>query len=167
MPLSNHRMVDSPLGRIRISYGGWPQVIVAVQSPQMPPVTVLPDRDVGALSIDRQVIPCTTARRSNWNPRRGARTRTAVVGDRAYELRPTGVRRAQLRRNGELLAEARGTWSAYGPLRTIPGLDARLSWAGWADATDVAIGQSMVLAFGAGAPGMLASFVGFCLDLLG
>ncbi|MEV5878975.1 hypothetical protein AB0L75_33095 [Streptomyces sp. NPDC052101] len=158
--LSNHRTVDSPLGPIRISYSNWPGVIVAVQSPQMPTVTVVPDRDIGAMSIDKQVIPCETAGRGGWNLRRKARTRTALVGDRAYELRPTGLRRAQLRRGGELLAEARGNWLSYSPFRAFPGLDARMTWAGWADATDVAIGQSMVVAYGAGAPGAITSLLG-------
>jgi hypothetical protein len=70
------------------------------------------------MSINKQVIPCRSADRGGWYPRRKARTRTALVGDRAYELRPTGLRRAQLRRNGELLAEARGTWRSYNPFRS-------------------------------------------------
>lgn len=164
VPLSNHLTADSPLGPIRISYSNWPGVIVAVQSPQMPPVTVVPDRDIGALAINKQVIPCRSADRSSWFPRRKARTRTALMGDRSYELRPTGLRRAQLRRNGELLAEARGTWRSYNPFRSIPGLDARLTWAAWADPTDVAIGQSMVVAYGAGAPGAIAGILGSLLD---
>ncbi|MBP2052747.1 hypothetical protein J2Z21_005734 [Streptomyces griseochromogenes] len=158
--LSNHRTVDSPLGPIRISYSNWPGVIVAVQSPQMPIVTVLPDRDIGAMAINKQAIPCEKADRNGWNPSRKAQTRTALVGDRAYELRPTGLRRAQLSRNGEILANAWGSWLAYSPFRAFPGLGARLSWAGWADATDVAIGQSMVVAYGAGAPGAIAAFLG-------
>ncbi|MCD9874745.1 hypothetical protein [Streptomyces guryensis] len=162
--LSNHRTAHSPLGLIRITYSNWPGVIVAVQSPQMPPVMVLPDRDVGAMSINKQVIPCRSADRGGWYPRRKARTRTALVGDRAYELMPTGLRRAQLRRNGELLAEACGTWRSYNPFRSVPGLDARLTWAGWADPTDVAIGQSMVIAYGAGAPGAIAGILGSLLD---
>ncbi|MER6736329.1 hypothetical protein [Streptomyces puniciscabiei] len=161
--LSNHRMVDSPLGPIRISYDNWPAAIVAVQAPRMPPVMVRPDREYGSMSIGKQVIPCEKPDRSGWDVRRRVRTRTALVANRAYELRPTGLRRAQLRRDGELLAEARGSWLDHSPFRGIPGLGARLSWAGWADATDVAIGQSMVVAYGAGAPGAIATVLGIPL----
>ncbi|MEU2712088.1 hypothetical protein [Streptomyces sp. NPDC007205] len=164
--LSNHRTADSPLGSVRISYSDGPGAIVAVQVPHTPIVTVIPDRQIGTMSMDERVIPCTTPRRSRWDPRRTARTRTALVGDRAYELRPTGLRRAQLRRNGELIAEACGTLAAYSPFRTIPGLDAGLAWSGRVDTTDVAIGQSMVIAYGAGAPGGIASFLAIWLDWL-
>lgn len=42
--------MDSPLGPIRISGSNWPGATVAVQPPQMPVVTVLPDRDIGAIA---------------------------------------------------------------------------------------------------------------------
>ncbi|WP_030939717.1 hypothetical protein [Streptomyces sp. NRRL S-646] len=86
------------------------------------------------------------------------------MGDRTYELRPTGLRRTQLRRNGELLAEALGTWGSCNPFRSIPGPDAGLTWAGWADPADVAIGQSMVVAYGADAPSAIAGIPGSFLD---
>jgi hypothetical protein len=162
--LSNHRTTDSPLGAIRISYSNGPGVIVAVQAPHMPPVTVVPGRDVGAMSMNKQVIPSPATTRSRWSPRRKARTRTALVGDRVYELRPVGLRRAQLRRDGAIIAQAHGTWSSYNPFREIPGLDARLTWSERVDATDVAIGQSMVVAYGAGAPGGIAALFGIWVN---
>jgi hypothetical protein len=116
------------------------------------------------MSINKQVIPCNRADRNSRHPGRKAQTRTALVGDRTYELRPTGLCRARLFRDGELLAEARDSWLDYSPFREIPGLGARLSWAGWADATDVAIGQSMVVAYGAGAPGAIARILGVWLS---
>ncbi|MFF5018624.1 hypothetical protein [Streptomyces sp. NPDC001165] len=82
-----------------------------------------------------------------------------MVGERTYELRPTSLRRARLLRNGTPIAEARGTLRSYASLRDIPGIDARLTWSHGLDPTDVAIGQAMVVAFGAGAPGALATFI--------
>ncbi|GAA1983760.1 hypothetical protein [Kitasatospora viridis] len=161
--LSNHRTAQTPVGPIRISASDWPGVIVAVQVPQMPIVTVLPDRELGAMSIEKQPIPCPAPRR-RLDPRRAARTRTALFAGRAYELRHTGLCTAQLRRDGAVIAEARGSLADYGPFRTNPGLDATLSWSPWVDPTDVAIGQSMVVAYGAGAPGGFASLIGFWLD---
>ncbi|WP_280692761.1 hypothetical protein [Kitasatospora sp. GAS204B] len=159
--LSKHRMVDSPFGPIRISHDSWPSVIALVQGEGMPAVTVLPDRDHGAMSVDGRRV--TTSRRTDrrWDPRRAARTRNALVGGRGYELRPTGLCRARLLRDGTPIAEARGTLLSYSPFQQIPGIDARLTWSHGVDPTDVAIGQAMVVAFGAGAPGALTTLA-FC-----
>ncbi|GHE15430.1 hypothetical protein [Streptomyces alanosinicus] len=166
--LSQHRTADSPFGPIRISYNpGLLTVIALVQGPGMPSVTVVPGRDRGAMSINGQVIPTRRGNDGRWALRRRTRTRTALLGERTYELRPTSLRRARLLRNGTHIAEARGTLRSYASLRDIPGLDARLSWSHGLDPTDVAIGQSMVLAFGAGAPGALSSLASFCLDVFG
>ncbi len=62
-------------------------------------------------------------------------------------------------RDGLRIAEAHGTLAAYSPWRTIPGVDARLTWHGGVDQTDVAIGQAMVIGFGAGAPGVILTLV--------
>ncbi|GGU93046.1 hypothetical protein GCM10010260_29830 [Streptomyces filipinensis] len=164
--LSQDRTADSPFGPIRISYNSGLTVIALVQGPGMPPVTVVPGRDRGTLSINQQVIPTRRGDDSRWALRRRTRTRTALVGDRSYELRPIGLCRARLLRNGTPIAEARGTLRSYACLRDIPGIDARLTWSHGLDPTDVAIGQAMVFAFGAGAPGALGSIVSFCLDVI-
>ncbi|MER5549848.1 hypothetical protein [Streptomyces sp. NPDC002589] len=162
--LSQHRTADSPFGPIRISFNpGLLTVIALVQGPGMPPVTVVPGRDIGAISINRQVIPTRRGSDGSWALRRRTRTRTALMGDRSYELRPTGLRRARLLRNGTPIAEARGTLRSYVSLRDIPGLDARLTWSHGVDPTDVAIGHAMVFAFGAGAPGALVSLASIWL----
>ena len=163
--LTKHRTADSPFGPIRISHDRWPSVIALVQGPGMPTVTVLPDRDLGGMSVDGRRVPLKRGSRG-WDPRRMARTRSALVGDRGYELRPTGLRRGQLLRDGRLIADTHGTLVSYSPFREIPGIDARLTWYPSADPTDVAIGQAMVVAFGAGAPGALASLTLFWLDWL-
>lgn len=165
--LSQHRTADSPFGLIRISYDRWPAVIALVQGPGMPPVTVRPGREHGHIKVDGQVVPTRRGSDSRWALRRRTRTRTAVVGARTYELRPTSLCRARLLRNGTPIAEAHGTLGAYGPLRSIPGIDARLTWSHGLDPHDVAIGQAMVVAFGAGAPGALTSLVSFWLDVIG
>ncbi|GHI04313.1 hypothetical protein AQI88_26105 [Streptomyces cellostaticus] len=155
--LSQHRTADSPFGPVRISYNPGPAVIALVQGPGMPPVTVVPGRDHGQIKVDGQVIPMRRGNGNRWALRRRSRTRTAVVRERTYELRPTSLRQARLLRNGTPIAEAHGTLRSYASLRDIPGIDARLTWSHGLDPTDVAIGQAMVLAFGAGAPGALAS----------
>ncbi|WP_030247005.1 hypothetical protein [Streptomyces sp. NRRL S-350] len=157
MPKLQQRLMDGPFGPIRISHDRWPSVIAHVQGAGMPTVTVVPDRDHGAMNINGHPVPTSRARN---------RTRTAVVGDRTYELRPTSLRRAELRRNGTLIAHARGTFRSYGPGNGIPGLDARVNWSQGIDPTDVAVGQGMVLAFGAGAPGAFLRTVFFWVDNL-
>ncbi|WP_188303250.1 hypothetical protein [Streptomyces sp. CBMA123] len=122
----------------------------------MPTVTVVPDRDHGAMNIGGHNVPMS----------RKSRTRTAVVGDRTYELRSTSLRRAELRRNGVLIAHARGTYRSYAPGRSIPGLDAKVTWSHGIDPTDVAVGQSMVIGFGAGAPGVVLRTIFFWYDNL-
>ncbi|MFJ9866804.1 hypothetical protein [Streptomyces sp. NPDC101165] len=164
--LSQHRTADSPFGPIRISYNRGPAAIALVQGPGMPPVMVLPDREHGQIKVDGQVIPTRRGNGSRWALRRRSRTRTAVMDERTYELRPTSLRRARLLRNGTPIAEAQGTLRSYASLRDIPGIDARLTWSHGLDPTDVAIGQAMVFAFGAGAPGALASLLSFWLDLI-
>ncbi|MFI2202739.1 hypothetical protein ACH47Z_18545 [Streptomyces sp. NPDC020192] len=163
--LSQHRTADSPFGPIRISFNRGPAVIALVQGPGMPPVTVVPGRDHGQIKVDGQVIPTRRGNGKRWALRRRSHTRTAVVGERTYELRPTGLCRARLLRNGAPIAEAHGTLSAYLSLRGIPGIDAQLTWSHGLDPTDVAIGQAMVFAFGAGAPGALATIVSSLLDI--
>ncbi|WP_280725939.1 hypothetical protein [Kitasatospora sp. MAA4] len=165
--LSHHFVADSPFGPVRISHDGWPSVIALVQGPGMPNVTVRPGRDDGGLSINRQTVSTDRSAARRWDPRRSARTRTARVGDRGYELRPTGLRRARLLRDGTPIAEARGTLRSYSPFRDIPGSDARLSWTPGVDPTDVAMGQALVVAFGAGAPGALTALTFFWLDWIG
>ncbi|MGW2814084.1 hypothetical protein [Streptomyces sp. NPDC001415] len=161
--LSQHRTADSPFGPIRISYNPGPAVVALIQGPGMPPVTVVPGRDHGQIKLNGHVIPTRRRNTNRWALRRRSRTRTAVVGGRTYELRPVSLRQARLLRNGTLVAEARGTLRSYASLRDIPGIDARLTWSHGLDPTDVAIGQAMVVAFGAGAPGALASIVSFWL----
>ncbi|OLZ65387.1 hypothetical protein AV521_32450 [Streptomyces sp. IMTB 2501] len=164
--LSQHRTADSPFGPIRISYDRWPSVIALVQGPGMPRVQVRPDRVHGRIKVDGQMILTRRGNDSRWALRRRTRTRTAMVGERTYELRPTSLRRARLLRNGTPIAEAHGTLRSYVSLRGIPGIDARLNWSQGLDPYDVAIGQAMVVAFGAGAPGALTSLVSFSLDLI-
>ncbi|MET8625985.1 hypothetical protein ABZW30_19895 [Kitasatospora sp. NPDC004669] len=164
--LSQQQVVDGPFGPIQINYDRWPSVIARVHGTGIPAVTVVPDRDHGAMNINGQNVP-TRRNSSGWDPRRKSRTRTALVADRSYELRPTALRRAELRRNGVLIAHAHGTLRSYSPGRTIPGLDARVTWSQGVDPTDVAIGQAMVVGFGAGAPGALLRSLLFWADNLG
>jgi hypothetical protein len=159
--LSQHRMVESPHGRLRISHDRWPSVVALVDGPGIPAVTVLPGR---GMSVNGQRMPARQGTRRGWDPRRKARVCTVLAGDRGYELRRTGLLRARLLRGGVLIATARGRLAGYSPLRNIPGIDARLSWSDGVDPTDVAIGQAMVVAFGAGAPGALARLVFFWLE---
>ncbi|MQS15591.1 hypothetical protein F7Q99_25795 [Streptomyces kaniharaensis] len=164
--LSQQRVADSPFGPIRIDYDRWPSVVARVHGAGIPAVTMLPGRDHGRLTINGFQVPTNRAS-TGWDPRRKARTRTALVGDRGYELRPTALCRAELRRNGQVIAQARGSLRSYSPFRTIPGLDARVTWSHGVDATDVAVGQAMVVAFGAGAPGALQSIFLFWADAVG
>ncbi|AUY49889.1 hypothetical protein [Streptomyces sp. CB01881] len=157
MPKLQQRVVDGPFGPMQISHDRRPSVVARVQGAGMPTVTVVPDRDHGAMNINGHNIP--TSRTRN-------RTRTAVVGDRSYELRPLSLRRAELRRNGTLIAHARGSFRSYAPGSTIPGLDAGITWSQGIDPTDVAIGQAMILGFGAGAPGVILRTVFFWVDNL-
>ncbi|WP_280664392.1 MULTISPECIES: hypothetical protein [unclassified Kitasatospora] len=160
-------MADSPFGPIRISHDSWPSVIALVQGEGMPAVTVRPGRDNGGgMSVNGRRVTTSHRTGRRWDPRRAARTRTALVGDRGYELRPTGVCRSQILRNGTPVAEARGTLLSYSPFHEIPGIDARLTWSPGVDPTDVAIGQAMVVAFGAGAPGALTTLAFFWLDFI-
>ncbi|MFD8787413.1 hypothetical protein [Kitasatospora sp. NPDC059599] len=156
MPKLQQRVIDGPFGPIQLSHDRWPSVVARIQGAGMPTVTVVPDRDHGALNINGHTIP--TSRKS--------RTRNAVLGDRTYELRSTGLRRAELRRNGTLIAHAHGSFRSYAPGRTIPGLDARITWSQGIDPTDVAVGQAMVVGFGAGAPGAVLRTVLFWVDNL-
>ncbi|MFG3223428.1 hypothetical protein ACGF07_01425 [Kitasatospora sp. NPDC048194] len=157
MPKLRQRVVNGPFGPIRISHDRRPSVIARVQGAGMPTVTVVPDREHGAMNINGQNVPMSRTRN---------RTRTAVVGDRSYELRATSLRRAELRRNGALIAHARGSFRSYSPGNTIPGLDARITWSQGVDPTDVAVGQAMVIGFGAGAPGAVLRTVFFWVDNL-
>lgn len=161
--LTRHRAIDSPFGQLRISYDSWPSVIAVLDGPNVPTVKTLPGRDLGGMTFDGRPVPLQRAGRA-WSMTRASRTRTALVGDRGYELRPTGLRRARLLRDGRPIADASGTLRSYSPFREIPGLDARLRWQPGVDPTDVAIGQAMVVAFGAGAPGALANVFLFWLD---
>ncbi|MFF4813425.1 hypothetical protein ACFY2K_02460 [Kitasatospora sp. NPDC001309] len=122
----------------------------------MPTVTVVPDRDHGAINVNGHNVPTT----------RKSRTRTAVLGDRTYELRATSLRKAELRRNGAVIAHAQGSFRSYAPGSSIPGLHAEVTWSQAIDPTDVAVGQAMVLAFGAGAPGIVLRTVFFWTDNL-
>ncbi|MFF2080350.1 hypothetical protein ACFVXG_37025 [Kitasatospora sp. NPDC058162] len=157
MPKLQQRVIDGPFGPIQISHDRWPSVIARVEVSGIPTVTVVPDRDHGAMNMGGHTIP--TSRTRN-------RTRTAVVGDRTYELRPRGLRRAELRRNGTLIAHARGSFRSYAPGNTIPGLNAKVTWSQGIDPTDVAVAQAMVLAFGAGAPGIILRTIFFWYDNL-
>jgi hypothetical protein len=159
--LSRHRTAASPFGPVRISHDRWPSVIVHVEGPGMPAVTVLPGR---GLSVDGRRVPARQGVGSGWDLRRKARACTARVGDRDYLLRPTGLFRARLLRDGTPIAGVRGGLRSYSPVRTLPGIDARLDWAPGVDPTDVAVGQAMVVAFGAGAPGALARLFLFWLE---
>ncbi len=156
------RVIDGPFGPIQISHDRWPSVVARVHGTGMPTVTVVPNRDHGAMNVNGQNIPMSSG--GGWGARRKSRTRTARVGDRTYELKPTSMRKAELRRNGVLIANAHGTLRSYAPGRGIPGLDARVKWTQAIDPTDVAIGQAMVLAFGAGAPGALSRTLLFWID---
>ncbi|MEU8923836.1 hypothetical protein AB0D10_23310 [Kitasatospora sp. NPDC048545] len=156
MPKLQQRVIDGPFGPIQLSHDRWPSVVARIQGAGMPTVTVVPGRDHGALNINGHSIP--TSRKS--------RTRKAVLGDRTYELRSTGLRRAELRRNGTLIAHAHGSFRSYAPGSTIPGLDARITWSQGIDPTDVAVGQAMVVGFGAGAPGAVLRTVLFWVDNL-
>lgn len=127
----------------------------------MPAVTVLPSR---GLSVNGERVPTEQGVGRWWDPRRKARTCTVRVGDRGYELRPTGLFRARLLRDGTPIAGAYGGLRSYSPVRTHPGIDARLNWSPGVDPTDVAVGQAMVIAFGAGAPGALARVLLFWLE---
>lgn len=123
--LSKHHMAASPFGPIRVSYDGGPSVIALVQGPGIPPVTVLPG---GGMSVDGQRVPMRKGAGRGWDPRRVARTSTVLVGDRSYELRPTRLFQSRLLRNGTLIAEAHGTLRSYSPFRSIPDIDAILTW---------------------------------------
>ncbi|MFI6844777.1 hypothetical protein OG535_24655 [Kitasatospora sp. NBC_00085] len=162
--LSQQRVADGPFGPIQINYDRWPSVVARVHGVGIPAVTVVPDRDHGSMNVNGHHVPTNRNSRGGWDPRRRSRTRTALLGDRSYELRPTALRRAELRRNGVLIAHARGTLRSYSPGRSIPGLDARVTWSQGVDPTDVAIGQAMVFGFGAGAPGALLGILLFWVD---
>ena len=159
--LSQHRMADSPHGPIRISHDRWPSVIAFVDGPGIPAVTVQPRH---GLNINGQRLHTRQGTGNGWDPRRNARTCTVVVGDRRYELRPTGLLRARLLRDGMLIAKARRSVRSYSPFRGIPGVDAQLTWSPGVDPTDVAIGQALVVAYGGGAPGALARLAFFWLE---
>ncbi|MGW2250161.1 hypothetical protein ACWCXH_08170 [Kitasatospora sp. NPDC001660] len=161
--LSQQRVVGSPFGPVQISHDRWPSVIARVSGAGIPAVTALPDRDRGGLTINGQHVPTALGTRG-WDPRRKARTRTALVGARGYELRPTALCRAELRRDGVVIGRAQGTFRSYSPFRGIPGIDAVVTWSPGVDPTDVAIGQAMVVAFGAGAPGAIQRCLMFWLD---
>ncbi|MFD7452327.1 hypothetical protein [Kitasatospora sp. NPDC059827] len=150
------RVIDGPFGPIQISHDRWPSVVARVQGAGMPTVTVVPDRDHGAMNVNGSNIPTT----------RKSRTRTATVGDRSYELRATSLRKAELHRNGAVIAHAQGSFRSYAPGSSIPGLHAKVTWSQAIDPTDVAVGQAMVLAFGAGAPGIVLRTVFFWTDNL-
>ncbi|WP_157858009.1 hypothetical protein [Streptomyces durhamensis] len=64
--LSQRRRTDCPLGPIRISYNAGLTVIALVQGPGMPPVTVVPGRDRGTLSINQQGIPTRRGNDCRW-----------------------------------------------------------------------------------------------------
>ena len=163
--LTQHRTVDSPFGPLRISHDRWPSVVAVIDGQHLPTIKVLPDRDLGGMSVNGRPVPLKRGGRA-WSMRRATRTRTALVGDRGYELRPTGLRSADLLRDGTHIADAHGTLISYSPFREIPGLDAHLRWQPGVDPTDVAVGQAMVVAFGAGAPGALTNLAFFWLDWL-
>ncbi|GHF28227.1 hypothetical protein GCM10018790_02040 [Kitasatospora xanthocidica] len=164
--LSQHQTAESPFGPIQIDYDRWPSVVARLHGAGIPVVTVVPGREHGAMTLNGHHVPAKE-RASGWDPRRKARTRTALLGDRTYELRPVSLRRAELRRNGVLIAEARGGLRSYSPGRSIPGLGARVAWSHGVDPTDVAVGQAMVLAFGAGAPGAVLGALLFWVDNTG
>ncbi|KJS54015.1 hypothetical protein [Streptomyces rubellomurinus] len=161
--LSQHRVLDSPFGPIRIDYDRWPAAVARMTGAGIPTVTMALDRQHGALNVGGQSVP-THEGNTDWDPRRKANTRTALVGGRRYELRPTALCRAELRCDERVIGHARGTLRSYGPGRGIPGIDARVTWSPGVDPTDVAVGQAMVLTFGAGAPGALQRVLMFWID---
>ncbi|MFD7902738.1 hypothetical protein ACFV4F_42045 [Kitasatospora sp. NPDC059722] len=161
--LSQQRVADSPFGPLQISHDRWPSVIVRLTGAGIPTVTAVPDREHGALSVNGHHVPTVRGSRG-WDPRRKARTRTALVGARGYELRPTGLCRAELRRDGAVIGRASSGLGAYSPFRSIPGIDAKIAWSPGVDPTDVAVGQAMVVTFGAGAPGAFQRCFMFWLD---
>ncbi|WP_031068791.1 hypothetical protein [Streptomyces sp. NRRL WC-3742] len=156
-------MIDGPFGPIQIDYDPWPSVVARIHGPGIPAVIAVPDRRHGRINFGGHSVP-TSQNRSRWNPRRKSRAWTAVVGERTYELRPTTLRRAEVRRNGTVIARASSTLRSYSPGSTIPGRHARLTWSQGLDPTDVAIAQALVLTFGAGAPGALLRIFFFWYD---
>lgn len=164
--MSKQRVANGPFGPIQITFDGWPHVIGRVQGAGIPTATVVPNRDYGAINLNGQPVPTGRKSHSWWDPRRKSRTRTAQVADRTYELRPTALCKAELRRNGVVIAHAQSSLRAYFPGRTIPGLDATIRWSGGVDPTDVAIGQAMAVTFGVGSPGALQRIVFFWADNL-
>ncbi|MEU1629372.1 hypothetical protein ABZ746_29465 [Streptomyces sp. NPDC020096] len=158
------RTTDSPFGPVHIRHDRRPAIVVQVQGAGMPTVRVtVPGREHGAMTVNGQRVPLSSPGR--WRLRRKSRTRHATVGNRGYELRPTGLRTSRLLRDGVPVADVLGTLAAHSPLRDLPGSDARLVWHGGIDPTDVAVGQAMVIGFGAGAPGALLGPVRALLDV--
>lgn len=155
------RTVAGPYGPMRISRAGWPAAVVRVDGPGIPAVTV-----AGAtIGVDGRRAPTTTG--SGWDPRRKSYTRAVEIGGHRYELRPTGLFHARFTRDAVPVARARGTLLAYNPFRSLPGIDARLTWTPEAAPLDVALGQAMAIAFGAGSPGLLTWLFFFWLDWFG
>lgn len=154
-------MPETPYGPIRVRHDSMPSVLAVLDGPGIPTVTVLIG---GTITVDGRKAVTDPGIGSPWDPRRSARTSTVKTGTHRYELRPTGLRRARLRRDSTPIARARGTLRAYNPFRSWPGIDATLTWTPDATPQDVAIGQAMVLALGAGAPGALIRIATFWLD---
>lgn len=146
---------------MRISQDAWPSVAARVDGPAIPTVTVVPGRGI---AVDGQWMPTANRTGSRWDPRRKARTRAVEAGGHRYELRPTGLCHARLTRDAMLIAEACDTLLAYFSFRAHRGIDARLTWMPGATPLDAALGQAMVLVFGAGAPGLLTAIAGFWLE---
>ncbi|MDF2256290.1 hypothetical protein [Streptantibioticus ferralitis] len=158
------RTTDGPFGPVHIRHDPWPAIVVQVQGAGMPTVRVaVPDREHAAMTVNGQRAPLSSPGR--WRLRRKSRTRHATVGNRGYALTPTGLRTSLLLRDGVPIADVLGTLAAYSPLRDLPGNDARLVWHGGIDPTDVAVGQAMVIGFGAGAPGALLGTIHALLDM--
>lgn len=146
---------------MEIAYDGWPSIVARVSGAGIPAVTILPGRTI---AVDGRRVPTVYGTGSRWDPRRRARTSAVEAGGHRYELRPTGLCHARLTRDAAPVAAARGTLRAYLPFRSFRGVDARLTWEPGATPLDVALGQAMVLAFGAGAPGALAWIITLWLD---
>lgn len=145
-------MVLGPLGPVRLTYERLPREALQVDGPGLPAVRVVLDRDGRmfgrSLFVDGRRASVGRPRRRMLPP--AADRRTVTVGDRRYELAPSGLRRSLLTRNGLGVAEADGGLAAFVPGRRLPGGGAAIAWCGAADPLDVALAYAMVLAFGAG-----------------
>lgn len=156
IPLAT-RMLDGPLGPIRVLHDSWPSVILQVDGPGLPTVRVPPDRDAKTVFVNGQRHPLQQPR--PFALRRRSRRYSTTVDGRVYVFAPRSFRSSQLLRDGIAVAEVRGTLAVYSPFHHLPGLDARITWCGAPDPLDVALGQALVIVFGAGSGGFLTNLV--------